>query len=88
MILDYTIEAKRHAPDHIFMNYVTTQYSLNMKLHFGLFLVLVLLNSCYGNKTEDSEAYLSHFIADLWLEGTTVLKIIWRDCSKKVCEKL
>ncbi|KPJ19499.1 hypothetical protein RR48_11126 [Papilio machaon] len=57
-----------------------------MKLHFGLFLVLVLLGSCYGNKTDDSETYLSHFIADLWLEGTDVLKIIWRDCSKKLVD--
>ncbi|XP_013165112.1 PREDICTED: uncharacterized protein LOC106115969 [Papilio xuthus] len=67
------------------MNYVT-EHSINMKIHLSLLLVFVLLSSCYGNKTDDSDTYLSHFIADLWLEGTDVLKIIWRDCSKKLVD--
>ncbi|XP_037868643.1 uncharacterized protein LOC110385501 isoform X2 [Bombyx mori] len=48
--------------------------------------MLLLVTSCHGNQNEDTETYLSKFIADIWLEGGDMVRIIWRDCSKKLME--
>lgn len=45
---------------------------------------VTLICGCHGDQKDDTDAYLSRFVADLWLEGADVMKIIWRDCSKKV----
>ncbi|CAH0605817.1 unnamed protein product [Chrysodeixis includens] len=42
---------------------------------------------CHGDqKPTDPDSYASQFIADLWLEGADVMRIIWRDCSKKLVD--
>lgn len=75
------------------MKYVTLQ-NVNMKLELytlALLLVSSGINAAANDTREepiDTETYLSRFIADLWLEGTDVVRIIWRDCSKKVMSHL
>lgn len=63
------------------MNYVTMR-------SFQLTVIPILTLSiigCHGDqKPTDPDSYASQFIADLWLEGGDVMRIIWRDCSKKV----
>lgn len=56
------------------MKLVTLLYCLN------------LISNCYGDQKEDTDTYISRFVADLWVEGADVVRIIWRDCSKKVRE--
>ncbi|CAK1598801.1 unnamed protein product [Parnassius mnemosyne] len=68
------------------MNYVTKQSRSDMRRTLVHLLSLTLIYSCRGIQAEDSETYLSRFIADLWLEGADILKIIWRDCSKKLLD--
>ncbi|XP_045493773.1 uncharacterized protein LOC123692965 [Colias croceus] len=52
-----------------------------------LFLVGILtLKDSLAGEVEDTDTYLSRFLADLWLEGADVVKIIWRDCSKKLAD--
>ncbi|CAG9795279.1 unnamed protein product [Diatraea saccharalis] len=50
------------------------------------FFILTLISGCHGNQKDDADAYLSRFVADLWLEGADIIKIIWRDCSKKLVD--
>lgn len=66
------------------MNYVTMRPSICALVSL---LTVVLIPHCCGDGdavNTDTDAYLSRFIADLWLEGADVVRIIWRDCSKKV----
>ncbi|CAG4993027.1 unnamed protein product [Parnassius apollo] len=58
----------------------------DLKRTLAHLLSLTLIYSCRGIQTDDSETYLSSFIADLWLEGADVLKIVWQDCSKKLVD--
>ncbi|XP_045532947.1 uncharacterized protein LOC123720396 [Pieris brassicae] len=52
-----------------------------------IIVTLVALKSCFAvSQIEETENYLSRFLADLWLEGGDMVKIIWRDCSKKVID--
>lgn len=52
---------------------------------FIYILALFSISSCHGEFNEtDPDTYLSRLIADLWLEGADVVRIVWRDCSKKV----
>ncbi|KAL4707912.1 hypothetical protein ACJJTC_013703 [Scirpophaga incertulas] len=57
-----------------------------MKVAVFSFFTLTLISGCHGDQKDDTDAYLSRFIADLWLEGADVIKIIWRDCSKKLVD--
>ncbi|XP_059046086.1 uncharacterized protein LOC131841778 [Achroia grisella] len=57
-----------------------------MKVAVISFFTLALISCCHGNQKDHPDAYLSRFVADLWLEGADVIKIIWRDCSKKLVE--
>ncbi|XP_039749758.1 uncharacterized protein LOC120626333 [Pararge aegeria] len=73
------------------MKYVMLQ-NVIMKLElYTLALILVSngisagTNDTKGNES-DTDTYISRFIADLWLEGTDVVRIIWRDCSKKLVD--
>lgn len=61
------------------MNYVT------MRIHIVavISLTVALIPDC-GAEASETDAYLSRFAADLWTEGADVVRIIWRDCSKKV----
>ncbi|CAH0725320.1 unnamed protein product, partial [Brenthis ino] len=61
------------------MNYVTVR-TFKMKFTLAV-IVLVAASGCAHN---DTDTYLSRFIADLWVEGTDIVRIIWRDCSKKM----
>lgn len=54
-----------------------------MKL-ITILVCLNLMSHCYGDQKEDTDTYMSRLVADLWLEGADVVRIIWRDCSKKV----
>ncbi|XP_023948800.2 uncharacterized protein LOC112053572 [Bicyclus anynana] len=70
------------------MKYVTLQ-NVNMKLVlYTLALILVSHGINAANDTKvnlnDGDDYISRFVADLWLEGTDVVRFIWRDCSKKL----
>ncbi|XP_075972036.1 DUF1676 domain-containing protein Osi23 isoform X2 [Anticarsia gemmatalis] len=50
-------------------------------------LVLFSISGCRGEFNEtDPDTYFSRLIADLWLEGADVIRIIWRDCSKKLID--
>ncbi|KAI5644481.1 hypothetical protein NE865_03588 [Phthorimaea operculella] len=54
-----------------------------------LLFIAISIRHCHGKtkgENEDSETYFSRFAADLWLEGADVIKIIWRDCSKKLVD--
>ncbi|CAH2105760.1 unnamed protein product [Euphydryas editha] len=62
------------------MNYVTFKM---FRMKFTFFILAITFASCYG-QTNDSDTLVSRFIADLWLEGTDVVKIVWRDCTKKL----
>ncbi|CAK1546027.1 unnamed protein product [Leptosia nina] len=57
--------------------------SHNMKA-VAIILAFVTLKSCSSEPQVDAESYLSRFLADLWLEGADVVRIIWRDCSKQL----
>ncbi|XP_026755672.1 uncharacterized protein LOC113515611 [Galleria mellonella] len=57
-----------------------------MKVAVISYFILAIISCCHGNQKDDPDAYLSRFIADLWLEGADVIRIIWRDCSKKLVE--
>ncbi|XP_060801789.1 uncharacterized protein LOC106134622 [Amyelois transitella] len=59
---------------------------VDMSISVISFFSLVLISCCHGDQKVDTDAYLSRFIADLWLEGADVIKIIWRDCSKKLVD--
>lgn len=63
------------------MNYVTAKM---FKMKFTLLITALVVATCYAET--DTDTYWSKFIADLWLEGADVLRIIWRDCSKKVSQ--
>ncbi|XP_041971194.1 uncharacterized protein LOC121727417 [Aricia agestis] len=61
----------------------------NVILHFevmkvSFITIVVLISCCNGENTTDQ--YLSTLMADLWLEGADVVRIIWRDCSKKLVD--
>ncbi|CAG9133135.1 unnamed protein product [Plutella xylostella] len=48
-----------------------------------------LLIGCHGDQTNvklDGDAHLSSFLANLWLDGADVIRILWRDCSKKLID--
>ncbi|XP_049870351.1 uncharacterized protein LOC126369829 [Pectinophora gossypiella] len=62
------------------MNYV-----MSRRMNF-IFLFLSLVSCCHGDQKEDGDTYMSRFVADLWLEGADVVRIIWRDCSKKLVD--
>nr|XP_034829874.1 uncharacterized protein LOC117987020 isoform X2 [Maniola hyperantus] len=73
------------------MKYVTLQ-NVIMKLELYT-LTLILVSSgitAIPNDTKgidnDADTHLSRFIADLWLEGSDIVRIIWRDCSKKLVD--
>ncbi|XP_045765569.1 uncharacterized protein LOC123867536 isoform X2 [Maniola jurtina] len=73
------------------MKYVTLQ-NVIMKLQLYT-LTLILVSSginAVPNDTKgvenDADTHLSRFIADLWLEGSDIVRIIWRDCSKKLVD--
>ncbi|XP_022119890.2 uncharacterized protein LOC110996496 [Pieris rapae] len=52
-----------------------------------IIVTIVALKSCFAvSKVEETEHYVSRFLADLWLEGGDMVKIFWRDCSKKVID--
>lgn len=75
-----SLRLSRNGSSKVEMRYVT------MSSYFIAVISLLsvsLISPCKGES--DADAYLSRFIADLWLEGADVVKIIWRDCSKKVC---
>lgn len=64
---------------------------MNPSSYFLLTYILALLSisGCHGEFNEtDPDTYMSRFIADLWLEGADIVRIIWRDCSKKVSTEL
>lgn len=61
---------------------------VDMRLVVVYFFAATLICGCHGDQKDDTDAYLSRFVADLWLEGADVIKIIWRDCSKKVSTPL
>lgn len=65
------------------MNRVMRSLS-DMRVVVVYVFTVTLICGCHGDQKDDTDAYLSRFIADLWLEGADVIKIIWRDCSKKV----
>lgn len=67
----------------------SSRNEVKMSVTMGSYFVIVIslltataISSCYGES--DADAYLSRLIADMWLEGADVVRIIWRDCSKKV----
>lgn len=63
------------------MKYVTMRSFLLVVIS----IIVLSLTGCHGEqKQTDPDSYMSQFIADLWLEGADVIRIIWRDCSKKV----
>lgn len=62
---------------------MTETSAIDMRLIIAL-LCFILFPICHGDQKEETEAYWSRFAADLWLEGADVVRIIWRDCSKKV----
>ncbi|XP_072940089.1 uncharacterized protein Osi23 [Epargyreus clarus] len=68
------------------MNFMTKRFRIDMKVLLIYAVFLALMPSCRGDEKEDLDAYFSKFIADLWLEGADVVKIIWRDCSKKLVD--
>ncbi|XP_063533099.1 uncharacterized protein LOC134743537 [Cydia strobilella] len=51
-----------------------------------LVLAVALMSAVNAEKKEDPDAHMSHFIADIWLEGADVVRILWRDCSKKLVD--
>ncbi|XP_038220250.1 uncharacterized protein LOC119838388 [Zerene cesonia] len=57
-----------------------------MKVLIPFLVGLLTLRDSSAEHVEDNDAYLTHFLADLWLEGADVVKIIWRDCSKKLAD--
>ncbi|KAL0832808.1 hypothetical protein ABMA28_000970 [Loxostege sticticalis] len=59
---------------------------VDMRLVVVYFFAATLICGCHGDQKDDTDAYLSRFVADLWLEGADVIKIIWRDCSKKLVD--
>ncbi|XP_046963415.1 uncharacterized protein LOC124532525 [Vanessa cardui] len=61
------------------MNYVTLK---TFKMKFTLYILAVIFASC-SCQMNDSDTYLSKFVADLWIDGMDVLRIISRDCTKK-----
>lgn len=66
------------------MNYVTMHLSQFTVISI---LTVSLITGCNGEqKQTDPDSYMSQLIADLWLEGADVLRIIWRDCTKKVSD--
>ncbi|OWR52515.1 putative mitochondrial solute carrier [Danaus plexippus plexippus] len=65
------------------MTYVTLKGS-NMK--YTTILLLILISKCHCDQISDTESYLSRFIADMWLEGSDIVRIIWRDCSRKLVD--
>ncbi|VVD01861.1 unnamed protein product [Leptidea sinapis] len=40
----------------------------------------------HGEEMKDTDTYISTFLADLWLESADIIKILWRDCSKKLLD--
>ncbi|XP_053603604.1 uncharacterized protein Osi23 isoform X2 [Plodia interpunctella] len=64
----------------------TIRSGADMRVSVISFFSLVLISCCHGDQKVDTDAYLSRFVADLWLEGADVIKIIWRDCSKKLVD--
>nr|XP_026496934.1 uncharacterized protein LOC113401294 [Vanessa tameamea] len=61
------------------MNYVTLK---TFKMKFTLYILLVIFASC-SCQMNGSDTYLSTFVADLWIDGMDVVRIISRDCTKK-----
>ncbi|GBP75968.1 hypothetical protein EVAR_54621_1 [Eumeta japonica] len=55
-----------------------------MKLQTLLLAVVALVNSQANGV--DNDTYLSSYLADMWLEGADMLRILWRDCSKKIVD--
>nr|XP_021187257.2 uncharacterized protein LOC110374042 [Helicoverpa armigera] len=50
-------------------------------------ITVSVFTGCHGEqKQTDPDSYMSQLIADLWLEGADVIRIIWRDCSKKLVD--
>ncbi|XP_022825428.1 uncharacterized protein LOC111355640 [Spodoptera litura] len=68
------------------MNYVTMRSVQFIVLVISM-LATFLIVGCHGEqKQPDPDSYVSQLIADLWLEGAEVIRIIWRDCSKKLVD--
>ncbi|XP_050343454.1 uncharacterized protein LOC126768980 isoform X2 [Nymphalis io] len=61
------------------MNYVTLK---TFKMKFTLSILAVIFASC-SCQMNDSDTYVTRLIADFWIEGTDIVRIIWRDCTKK-----
>ncbi|XP_028178815.1 uncharacterized protein LOC114366220 isoform X1 [Ostrinia furnacalis] len=59
---------------------------VDMRLVVVYFFATTLISGCHGDQKDEADAYMSRFVADLWLEGADVVKIIWRDCSKKLVD--
>lgn len=56
---------------------------LDMRILVSLLTVVAVVR-CHGDEKLDTDTRLSSYFADLWLEGADVIRILWRDCSKKV----
>ncbi|KAJ2952129.1 hypothetical protein O0L34_g4407 [Tuta absoluta] len=65
------------------MSYVTSRQSMGLLL---LLFIAISIRHCHSETKEDAETYFSRFAADMWLEGADVIRIIWRDCSKKLVD--
>ncbi|XP_050664596.1 uncharacterized protein LOC126965198 [Leptidea sinapis] len=51
------------------------------------FYMLVISSAVtHGEEMKDTDTYISTFLADLWLESADIVKILWRDCSKKLLD--
>ncbi|CAG9559938.1 unnamed protein product [Danaus chrysippus] len=55
-------------------------------MKYTTILLLILISECHCDQISDTESYLSRFIADMWLEGSDIVRIIWRDCSRKLVD--
>lgn len=57
---------------------------MKMNVFVASIFTVVLISTVKTQNSEDHDAYMSHFVADIWLEGADVVRILWRDCAKKV----
>ncbi|KAI8424422.1 hypothetical protein MSG28_002921 [Choristoneura fumiferana] len=59
---------------------------MKMNIFIASIISVVLLTTVKAENLEDHDAYMSHFVADIWLEGADVVRILWRDCAKKLVD--
>lgn len=60
-------------------------FSVTYNMKQFIVLAIFTIGCCCGDVSKDAETKMSNFLADMWLESSDVLRILWRDCSKKVC---